>query len=304
MLIFEFTNLAEGNLAEIGQGIWHYDATIYLNKDNFTLYFSKPYVKKVMLSEAKTSKTTKTVAKYESQFNDTEILKTSLKKYDLSKIDFKEKNLEKKVAIDRFFNSFKGFLYGYLAGEIGKKSNIEIEFSKSVQNIINCFAQYKNELADSSHTSKYQTSSKSYTKSTLNTNKSKSVEFELNEAIRISKQLFSNFGKDKFEPVKWVSNHLDISQENEGIVKKMMSFMARLVNDFDKVIKREYAKNSNSPSLLFDIVEDNIGQYKFAGVELRQKLDDEIKDNLFSIEKYIKSKSLENAGNKEILKNT
>lgn len=300
VLIFEFTNLAEGNLAEIGQGIWHYDATIYLNKDNFTLYFSKPYVKKVMLSEAKTSKTTKTVAKYESQFNDTEILKTSLKKYDLSKIDFKEKNLEKKVAIDRFFNSFKGFLYGYLAGEIGKKSNIEIEFSKSVQNIINCFAQYKNELADSSHTSKYQTSSKSYTKSTLNTNKSKSVEFELNEAIRISKQLFSNFGKDKFEPVKWVSNHLDISQENEGIVKKMMSFMARLVNDFDKVIKREYAKNSNSPSLLFDIVEDNIGQYKFAGVELRQKLDDEIKDNLFSIEKYIKSKSLENAGNKEV----
>lgn len=300
VLIFEFTNLAEGNLTEIGQGIWRYDATIYLNQDNFRLYFPKPYVKKVMLSEAKTSKTTKTVVKYESQFDDTEILKVSLKKYDLSKINIEEKSFDKKVAIDRFFNSFKGFIYGYLAGEIGKKSSIEIEFSKSVQNIINCFAQYKNELADNSNTSKYQTSSKSYPKSTPNINKSKSVEFELNEAIRISKQLFSNLGKDKFEPVSWITNHLDISQENEGVVKKVLSFMSRLFFDYDKVIKREYAKNSNSPSLLFEIVEDSIYQYKSAGVELRQRLDDEIKDNLFAIEKYIKSKSLERAGSKEV----
>ena len=300
VLIFEFTNLEEGNLTEIGQGIWRYDATIYLNQDNFRLYFPKPYVKKVMFSEAKTSKTTKTVVKYESQFNDTEILKVSLKKYDLSKINIEEKNLDKKVAIDRLFNSFKGFLYGYLAGEIGKKSSIEIEFSKSIQNIINCFAQYKNELADSSNTPKYQTLSKSYPKSTPNTNKSKSVEIELKEALRISKQLFSNLGKDKFEPVKLVSNHLDISQEDEGIVRKVMSFMASLFFDFDKTIKKEFAKNSNSPSLLFEIVEDSIYQYKSAGVELRQRLDDEIKDNLFAIEKYIKSKSMERAGGKEI----
>lgn len=300
LLIFEFSALEGRYLTEIGQGVWRYDSTIYLNQNNFRLHFLDPYVKKVMLAEAKTSKTTKTVAKFELNFSDNKIPKSNLKRYQLPIAKIEETDIERKVAIDRLFNSFKGFIYGFIAGEVGKKSSIEIEFAKSVQNIINCFAQYKNELADSSSAPKYQ-SSKSYQKQTPTFSKNRSVEFELNEALKNGKQLFSHlFGKDKLEPSKWVTDYLKLPSEDESIVKKVLSLMSRWFFDFDSTIKREYAKNTNSPMFLFEIVEDNIRQYKSAGVEQRQRLDEEIKDNLFSIEKYIKTKSLERAGNKEV----
>lgn len=300
LLIFEFFALDEHYLTEIDPGIWLYCNTIYLNQDNFKLYFLDPHIKKVVFVESKMSKTTKTVAKFEKNFSDCKIPNLGLKRYQLPLVKIEETNFEKKVSIDRLFNSFKGFIYCFIVGEISEKSYNEVAFSKSLQNIINCFARYKIELAQISTASKNK-SSKQRQKSIYNELKNISVQFELEDALKTSKLLLSHIvSEQKFNHTKWVIDYLQLPREAEDIAIKVLSLIADLIPNLDSVLKREYVKNTNSLMLRFEIVEENISQYKSETIELRQTKDNEIKDFLFEIEKHFKTKLLEQAGKKEI----
>ena len=105
LLIFEFFELDERYLKEIEEGIWRYDNTIYLNENNFLLHFLDPYVKKVMITDAKTSKTTKCVVKYASYFSDKKISISNLKNFQFPIAKPEEVDIDNKIAIDRLFNS-------------------------------------------------------------------------------------------------------------------------------------------------------------------------------------------------------
>jgi hypothetical protein len=138
-------SLEVAELSNIKDGVFAYKRTIYLNKENFTLLFFSETEKRTICLKSESSLPTKSVEKYLD--NLILITENDCKEFDFSSIEqFKTdiQNISGTLSYDRIYNTFKGFIYGILAGRLGEKSKDEIAVKRSFQEIVNCFSELKN----------------------------------------------------------------------------------------------------------------------------------------------------------------
>lgn len=268
VLTFQLS-IYESFLKQISEGIWIYPKTIYLSLKNFKkLYFLSDHEKRFVVDGAESSKTTKTIKKYENIFGILD--KKSQKKYYFSfnNIEIEEnKIIQIEIERDRIFNSFKGFLYGILCGYMRNKSENEIEYSKSLKQIINDFALLKNKIANSDKTSiKKQT-------------------IRLEESVCQSELLFK-------KAFNYVGTDL-ISRFFKAHIQTLWQWVQLLETSdskslFENNVLKSLKKNSDMPIFAeFQIIKQSIDRYiSNEKNSYRDGLDSDIKNALFNLEKY------------------
>ena len=132
-------------VVNVESGILAYQKTIYLNNENFNMLFFSDADRKVTLLRSETSLPTKGHRKYTNNFK--LIAESDCKKIDFTVVEQLKINnggLGKAISYDRLYNTFKGFIYGVIAGMLNEKSQEEITIKRSFQEIINCFSEFKN----------------------------------------------------------------------------------------------------------------------------------------------------------------
>jgi len=262
VLIFQI-NIDESCLKQISEEIWIYPRTIYLSLKNFKrLYFLSDHEKRFVVYGAESNKTTKTIKKYENIF---EVLnRKSQKKYyiDFNNID-ENKIVQHEIEIDRTFNSFKGFLYGILCGYMRSKSENEIEYSKSLNQITNNFALLKNKIANSDTTD--------------------SIRKQLVDSVYQSECLFKRaFNYEGIDLISQFFETLSPWQLSRALETSNAKSLFK-----NKVLKC-LQKNSDTPIFIeFQIINQSIGRYiSNENNSYRDGLDSDIKNALFNLEKY------------------
>ena len=276
ILLIEFY-ISEQNIYQFNNDIWYSNETIYLNTENFKVFFKSDYEKKVVLTEAKLSTSTKLLEKYKNQFIvSKEKFNTNFLLPDIFP-SLKNEKLRQFIEADRIFNSFKGLTYAFLIGNITKSSVIENRFFQLLQEFINVFAQIKNEIT-SNAIGKYQQNA--------------------TEILKTLKKLFENIsGKDDFNFHEYAK--LNYNQEFSSDFQRSYFF-----RDIIKLLKTDYISKTDNPYFLFDELIQILKQIKSYSysVEKMSKIDNYIKDSLFKIEKHIKAKCLDNTKNINISK--
>ena len=135
--------------------IAYYFKSIYLRKGNFFVLFPNDDEKYLFLAMASPSTEVKTLNKYNIKFafgsnKETDILyslpqQTILKK----RTYFPILNLRidnQGVFFDKAFNHIKGFIYGFLCGSLGQKTDDEIELEKTFQELHNLITGIKGKI--------------------------------------------------------------------------------------------------------------------------------------------------------------
>lgn len=138
-------SLDKREVISLSKGIIAYKKTIYLDRNNFKILFFSDTEKKVICLRSETSLPTKVFRKYHRNFE--VISEIDCRKFDVSaikelKIDIEEAS--KEIFYDSLYNSFKGFVYGVIAGRQGEKSKEEIAIKRNFQEVINCFSELRN----------------------------------------------------------------------------------------------------------------------------------------------------------------
>lgn len=122
-----------------------YPKSIYLNMIDFEVWFHSQQEKDNIIARAEAGLEVKAVNKYRQRFK--VVSSRELKDFDLRQIISKQAGpnplLLNEIKKDKSFNHFKGLVFGYFIGQIGQKSKSEIEFTKSLQDIINNFANMR-----------------------------------------------------------------------------------------------------------------------------------------------------------------
>src|SRR6478672_12126413 len=130
ILQIEESYLDMNSLIVISEGVFAYQKTIYLNKNNFTLNFCSERDKRISILRTETSLPTKKLDKYIENFQ--LINENACKKYffndstlklDTSKTIFL-------IQADKKYNQFKGLAYGVAAGLYSKLPQEEVQFKK------------------------------------------------------------------------------------------------------------------------------------------------------------------------------
>lgn len=135
--------------------ITYYFKSIYLRKGNFFILFPNDDEKYLFLAMATPSTEVKTLNKYNQKYafgsnKETDILyslpqKTALKKRTYFPIlNLKIDN--QAVFFDKAFNHVKGFVYGFLCGSLGQKTDNEIELEKTFQELHNLITGIKGKI--------------------------------------------------------------------------------------------------------------------------------------------------------------
>lgn len=135
--------------------IAYYFKSIYLRKGNFFVLFPNDDEKYLFLAMASPSTEVKTLNKYNIKIafgssKETDILyslpqQTILKK----RTNFPILNLRidnQGVFFDKAFNHIKGFIYGFLCGSLGQKTDDEIELEKTFQELHNLITGIKGKI--------------------------------------------------------------------------------------------------------------------------------------------------------------
>lgn len=306
-IVFEF-DVSDFQLESFDiDGVWLCPSSVQMNLKNLKkVYFCSNEEKNRVVAKAESSKALKTLLKYEPCF----VTKSPSQKttYDLSTISLPQNiNLETYIEQDRLFNSFKGFVYGLIAGKSNQKNPNEVAYAKSLQDIKNGFALLKNSLAHNSF-SPYS-KEKSFNRSSYNTydyNSTSEVLKNLKKLMDESERLFISF-IDTIGKVDFVLEYLrklvfkdftkEVSPEHiEGALQ-----LAKSMRGFEKNLERDarnwfWENNQNNPYILYEVIRYSIQSYReTSNKEKQDDLDSDILKALFRLEKYAEGVLLQRA---------
>lgn len=135
--------------------IAYYFKSIYLRKGNFFVLFPNEDEKYLFIAMATPSTEVKTLNKYNVKYafgnnKETDILYSLPKQSTLKKnTNFPILNLaldNNTVFFDKAFNHIKGFIYGFLCGSLGQKTDDEIELERTFQELHNLITGIKGKI--------------------------------------------------------------------------------------------------------------------------------------------------------------
>jgi hypothetical protein len=135
-------------LVFVAEGMFAYYGTIYFEKKDLSILFFSAKDIRIAMLKSNMSLPTKTAEKYSSAFqiiNETDC--QAIPFFDASFIQH-DKDLLLKVAIDKKYNHFKGFIYGLIIGQIANDRKREFGLKVLFQEITNAFAELKSRLDD------------------------------------------------------------------------------------------------------------------------------------------------------------
>jgi len=305
-IVLEF-NVSDFQLENSGiDGIWLCPSTVQVSLKNLkTVYFCSKDEKNRVVAKAESSKALKMLLKYETCF--VTQLPIQQNPYDLSAISIPQNtNLEIYIEQDRLFNSFKGFVYGLVAGKSNQKNPNEVAYAKSLQDIKNGFALLKNSLAHNSFSPYSKERSFNKPSSTYDYNSASEVLKNLKKSIDESERLFISF-IDTIGKVDFVLEYLkkvifkglgkEVSSDHiEGALQ-----LAKSMRGFEKNLERDarnwfWENNQNNPYILYEVIRYSIQSYRETSNKERQDdLDSDILKALFRLEKYAESILLQKA---------
>lgn len=290
-------------------GVWLCSRSIQINLKNLRgVYFSSKDEKNRVVAKAESSKALKMLIKYEACFLTNPPEEQTI--YDLSTISLSQNtNSETYIEQDRLFNSFKGFVYGLIAGKSNEKNPNEVAYGKSLQEIKNQFALLKNSLAHNSLS--HYPKGKSFNRPSNNThdyNSTAEVLKNLKMSIDESERLFISF-IDTIGKVDFVLEYLwkvvfkgfdkQVSPDHiEGAFK-----LANAMRGFEKILERDarnwfWENNQNNPYILYEIISYSVQSYRETlNKEKQEDLDSDILKAIFRLEKYAEGVLLQKAKN-------
>jgi hypothetical protein len=164
-----------------------YQKTIYLTKNNFELLFFSEKDIKVCSLKSEATLSTKSYKKYQDNFK--VISDSDCRPFDteiLGKVKL-DKDWKPVVEFDRKFNFFKGFCYGLLCGSLRSMSKKEAELKRSLQDVTNCFAEFKNKTSNTGN----RLGEKGFIKK-VKSLKDEDSAIKVSKAIESSEQLFKS----------------------------------------------------------------------------------------------------------------
>jgi|GEM_PF-1809652 len=135
------SNSLDNNFIEVDEnGIVYYRKTIYLRRGNFQVRFLSVEDKNVFLATLSINLETKTLKKYNVEFNFSASKQNILHIHSPSEIfnynpdaRLSEAFSEEQLYFDKAFNQIKGLIYGLVCSTIGKKTSVQITLEKSLQ---------------------------------------------------------------------------------------------------------------------------------------------------------------------------
>ncbi|MCU0471387.1 MAG: hypothetical protein MUF58_22660 [Arcicella sp.] len=277
------------------------------------VYFSSLAEKNRVVAKAESSKALKMLLKYEPCF--TTQSNAQQTPYDISTINLSQNNnLETCVEQDRLLNSFKGFIYGFIAGKSNQKNPNEVAYAKSLQDIKNGFALLKNSLAHNSFSnySREKNFNKPSSYNSYDYNSSSEVFKNLKKLIDESERLFINYidtiGKVDFvleylKKVVFKSFPKEVSPDHiEGALQ-----LAKSMRGFEKNLERDarnwfWENNQNNPYILYEVIRYSIQGYReTSNKEKQDDFDSDILKALFRLEKYAEGVLLQKAKSEPLI---
>ena len=298
-------------LVFISEGIVGYTGTIYLNRQNFELLFFSEKELTVTCLRSETSLITKSYKKYANNFK---IIKNSdCVPFDTSsivQIVNDKDDLQQTIVYDRNFNSFKGFCYGLAAGLNRSFNSNDIVLKRSLQEITNNFAEFKNRIGIETS----RTFNKGYRKNEIKGNLESNS--KLFNSINRTEQLFRNYipgesySEKAFEGYVYAllkKQNFEIEEIKQFIKFKKMEDLLLGTNTLSK-IKSAYLKtDSKNPALLFEVLRECVSNYSrsanlnsdWAKLSL-EKSNDSFKQTIFELSKLVNIQSAKSVGDSQV----
>jgi hypothetical protein len=276
-----------------------YQKTIYLNKDNFKIYFFSEQEKKITLLKSFNSLPTKGLMKYEDNFYI--ISENKCKDFSLSyisDISFDKNKFQKEILFDRKFNYFKGLIYGLSVGIISNKSKEEIELNRSLQEITNAFSIIKNRLEHDNQKGTNRHNTPQIFISGINE--------KLDDAIWQSEKLFLRIFPNKIPTEQdiidfLVSNNPTLFESN--LEAKKYIELRKFDDEIDgtdkyKNLYKHYL-SQNGGNSFYKNLRHLIRSYITATYNEREEISYKFKILIFQIDKFISSEFLKNTSDKQ-----
>ncbi len=299
----------ESEIIFINEGIIGYQKTIYLNKDNFKILFFNDKEQKITSLKSEMSLPTKGLKKYEDNFSI--ISESDCKTFDTSNIDQLKLDpylLTEELAYDRKYNYFKGYIYGLSTGLIASKTKEEIQIKRSLQEITNRFAEFKNRTEMSSKAKPVKSVKATWTQSTSVID----YEKKLKNAISAAENLFGElYPGEQFSEIKLVAflqkkfgNRLRTLDEAQKYVDYAILDEEILDRSSFSKLKSFFIKNNSTgnPIYRFEVLKEQIIKFsKGSGPDSNKDAANEIfKKNLFELEKIVDEMFLKKTSSGEI----
>lgn len=136
------------DLVFLAEGMFAYSGTIYFEKEHLRILFLSPKDLKIAVLRSNSSLPTKATEKYIDSFDvisEAECRAFPAIEAETVKVD-DETGL--KIALDKRYNHFKGFIYGLVIGQVANDRKKEFGFKVRLQEITNAFAELKSRLED------------------------------------------------------------------------------------------------------------------------------------------------------------
>jgi hypothetical protein len=147
-------NSLDSNFLEVDNNeIAYYRKTIYFKRGNFQVRFQNEEDKNIFLATLSINLETKTLKKYNVEFNFSSNKQNILHIHSPSDIfnfnpDTKLSEIanEEQLYFDKTFNQIKGLIYGLVCSTIGKKTSVQITLEKNLQNLKNKISGFRTRL--------------------------------------------------------------------------------------------------------------------------------------------------------------
>ncbi|MBS1511073.1 MAG: hypothetical protein JST86_09540 [Bacteroidetes bacterium] len=283
----------------IDEGIVGYPRTIYLGRNNFELLFFSEKEMTIVCMRSEASLLTKSYKKYLDRFkiiseNDCIEFKTAM----INEISVDNKEIEDTIQFDRKFNSYKGLCYGIATGF--SKSNLEreIELKRTLQEITNCFAEFKNKGALEPEFNRSFIKKGSPTKGN---NSDAKVFNSIQKSEQLFKELYPGEGYSENELHKYIQQELSkhgfsVNDIQVFLRHKRMEDILLGTTNFVK-FKNSYLKNDHSnPALQFELLREilrnysaSLNSYSDWSKISREKASDSFKESVYKLNKFVDS---------------
>lgn len=279
-----------------------YQKTIYLNRTNFELLFFSQKEITICSLKSEATLSTKSYKKYSHNFK--VIDEKECKPFDtrvLETLDLKN-NWQVLLDFDKKFNFFKGFCYGLLCGFLRSHSKKETELKRSLQNITNSFAEFKNKTSNDPK-KKYDRSSLIKGKSARETDTASKVL----TAISDTEQLFKkNLPGPEFQ-TKDIESFLEQLLLNSGFKADHIKLFIEFKKMEDVILgsgnfakfKSQYLKSDHkNPILYFEFLREQVQVFSAQlnstsdwGKALRDKASDSFKKIMYDLSRVADSQA-------------
>ncbi len=299
--------LDPNDIVFISEKIIGYQKTIYLTKNNFELLFFSEKDIKVCSLKSEATLSTKSYKKYQYNFkviSDSDCSPLEPQILENLKLG---KDWQNVVEFDRKLNFFKGFCYGLLCGSLRSMSKKEAELKRSLQDLTNSFAEFKNKAANDSK----RTNEKNFIK------KGKAVQDEdrltkVSKAIESSEQLFkSNLSGTSFQESD-IDTYIKGFLANSGFDGKSINLFLDFkkmedallgANNFSKFKSQFLKSDHRNPMLYFESLREQVKLFSNAAnstsdwaIASRDRAADSFKKIMYDLSKIADSQSAKPGG--------